>query len=160
MSLSSITVSGTIKKDPEKRFTPTNIPVTNLMLEICYVSRGSASQPSRTLSSQVVRVNAWRDLAEECERKLKAGDKVLVIGKSQINAYTTNEGKKKREIEIDASSVTLLNDVLSIQAPPSTEQPEKSQSSLKKSTKSEPVESFKSTPAFEEVVSSTEEIPF
>lgn len=155
MSLSSITVSGTLKKEPEKRFTPTNIPVANLMLEVCYVPRGSASQPLKILSSQVVRVNAWRDLAEACERKLKVGDKILVIGRAQINSYTTNDGKKKREVEIDATSITLLQDVISLVVPQSTEQTEKPKSSFKKS-----VQDVEQASSFEEVINTTEEIPF
>lgn len=148
MSLSNVTFSGTLKEDPKKRFTPTNIPVTNLMLEVCYVPRGSLNGQEKLLS-QVVRVNAWRDLAEECEQKLKAGDKVLVIGRVQVNAYTTNEGKKKREVEIDASSVVSLNEVISLQPPPSII--------------SQPAASFKKTTDElnpEEAVGSVEEIPF
>ena len=144
MSLSSITVTGTLKKDPEKRYTPTNIPVTNLMVEICFIPRGSLAQ-QENFSSQVVRVSAWRDLAEECERKLKTGDKILIMGRAQINAYTNNEGKKKREVEIDATFITLLNDVLSIQPPKAKEKLEK-------------VAAPAST--FDEVVNNTEEIPF
>lgn len=155
MSLSSITISGTLRKDPEKRFTPTNIPVTNLMLEVTFFPRNSQSMQDKGLSVQIVRVNAWRDLAEECEKKLKTQDKILVSGRAQINAYTTNEGKKKREIEIDATSITLLQDVLSIEPPVSQEQVEKVQISQKKfSQDTEPIKNF------EEVVTNTEEIPF
>lgn len=154
MSLSSITISGTLRKDPEKRFTPTNIPVTNLVLEVTFIPRSSPAQ-ERTLSSQIIRVNAWRDLADECERRLKAGDKVLITGRAQINAYTTNEGKKKREVEIDANSVILLQDVITLEAPPALELAEKPQPSYRKPAKDvEPIQNF------EEVVSSTEEIPF
>lgn len=156
MSLSSITLSGTLKEDPKKRFTPTNIPVTNLLLEVCYLSRAGINGNPKVLQSQTVRVNAWRDLAEECERKYKAGDKILVIGKAQVNAYTTNEGKKKRELEIDATSVVSLNDVMSIQVPQS-----------KKEEQAKPREKFKKAAQdveevgnLDEIVANTEEIPF
>ena len=159
MSLNSITVTGTLKKDPEKRFTPTNIPVTNLTLEVTYVPRGSQSQSGENIASQIIRVNAWRDLAEECERKLKAGHKILVIGRAQLNAYTNNEGKKKREIEIDAQSITLLEDVMAIVPPVSSEKgtsekSEKTQTFKKSSPEAEQVSNF------DEVVANTEEIPF
>ena len=150
MSFSNITFSGTLKKDPEKRFTPSNIPVTNLFLEVTYLPR--SSQQHEGLLSQFIRVNAWRDLAEECEKTLKAGDKILVIGKAQINAYTSNEGKKKREIEIDAHTVTLLKDVLSIEPPVKNEE-NTTKSSFKRSPDTEQVSSV------DEVIN-TEEIPF
>ena len=109
MSLSSITISGTLKKDPEKRLTPTNIPITNLLLEVTYMPRGVQKEGLKT---QLIRINAWRDLGLQCEQKFKAGDKVLVIGRLQINAYVNQEGKKVREAEIDATSVTGLNEVM------------------------------------------------
>lgn len=155
MSLSSVTISGTLKKDPEKRFTPTNIPVANLTLEVCYQVR-NPQEGQENLSSKVVRVNAWRDLAEDCERKLKAGNKILVIGRLLINAYTNSEGKKKREIEIDANSIVLLDDVLAIIPPtPKEEIQSKKDSSLKK-----PNQDLEQISNFEEVLTSTEEIPF
>lgn len=159
MSLSSITVSGKLKKDPEKRFTPSNIPVTNLTLEISYLPRSSELTPGG-ISSQIVRVNAWRDLAEECERKLKAGDKILVIGKVQINAYVSQDGKKKREIEIDANSVTKISDVLSIQLPEKKNESEKTAkvvNNVKTEKENTDVEQISN---FEEVINTTEEIPF
>ena len=155
MSLSSITISGTLKKDPEKRLTPTNIPVVNLLLEACYLRRNS-QEGQDNLASQIIRVNVWRDLALECERKLKAGNKILVTGRLQINAYTNNEGKKKREVEVDANSVTLLDDVLAITPPLQKEETQTKKSSSFNKT-SQDLEQISS---FEEVVTSTEEIPF
>ena len=110
MSLASITISGTLQENPEKRFTPSNIAVANLKLEICYIQRGSAG-----LSSQTVRVNAWRDMADYCEQKLRTGDKVIVSGRAMINAFTTQDGKKKRVLEIDATSITPVKEISSIQ---------------------------------------------
>ncbi len=154
MSLSSFTFSGTIKKKPEKRFTPTNIAVTNLMVEVCYTPRGSQLQQDG-LPGQVIRVNAWRDLAEECEQKLNAGDKILVTGKAQINAYTNSEGKKRRELEVDANSIVLLNNVLEVKAqitnPVSAGQ-------TKKDNKGK--EEAEQISDLNEVVNNTEEIPF
>ena len=151
MSLSSFTFSGTLKKKPEKRFTPTNIPVTNLMVEICYIPRGSQMQ-QEGLPGQVIRVNAWRDLAEECEQKLNAGDKILIIGRVQINAYTNSEGKKRREIEVDANSINLVNNVLEVKAQVSNTAPN---TQTKKTSKE-----VEQVSDLNEVVNSTEEIPF
>ncbi len=154
MSFSSFTLSGTLTKDPEKRLTPSNIPVTNLFLEVTYMPRGQYQQEN--ITSQTIRVNAWRDLAEECEKNLKAGDKLLVIGRVQINSYTSNEGKKKKEVEVDATSITLLNDVMNIQPP--LKKDEEKQSTGKSSFKrtSQDVEQVSSV---DEVIN-TEEIPF
>lgn len=155
MSLSSVTISGTIKKAPEKRFTPTNIPVANFVIEICYIPRGSQTSQNST-AGQTVRVNAWRDLAEQCEQQLKVGDKVLINGRAQINAYVNSEGKKKREVEIDATSVTLLNNVLLVQAPPKSEEKESSS----KGTFKKSAPDLEQVSAVDELITNTEEIPF
>ncbi len=149
MSLATITVSGTLKEDPEKRLTPNNITVADLNLEICYVPRGSGA----VLSSQIVRVNAWRDMAEYCEKNLKAGDKLVVTGRAIMNNFTTKDGKKKRTLEIDATSVVPIKNILELQPP------------LKKDAEQEK-ETFKQTTSNIEQVSNldeitnTEEIPF
>jgi len=153
VSLSSITVSGTLKEDPEKRFTPSNIAVANLKLEICYIPRGSGVQPG-TISSQTVRVNAWRDLAEYCEQKLKTGDKVIVTGRAMINAFTTNDGKKKKVLEIDATSVVPIKDVMSLQPPLKKDSNEKEQETFKQaSSNTEQISNL-------DEITNTEEIPF
>lgn len=148
MSLSTITVSGTLKENPEKRFTPSNIAVANLKLEICYIQRGSGG-----LSSQTVRVNAWRDMADYCEQKLKAGDKVIVTGRAMINAFTTNDGKKKRVLEIDAISVTPIKDVLELQPPQKKESEQEHETFRQTSSSTEQISGF-------DEITNTEEIPF
>lgn len=148
MSLASITVSGTLQENPEKRFTPSNIAVANLKLEICYIQRGSAG-----LSSQTVRVNAWRDMADYCEQKLRAGDKVIVSGRAMINAFTTQDGKKKRVLEIDATSITPVKEISSIQPPP------KKDSDFEKETFKQTSAQVEQSSNFDEITN-TEEIPF
>ena len=149
MSLSSIIISGTLKDDPQKRFTPTNIAVTNLNLQVCYIPRGALAQNG--LASQTIRVNAWRELAEYCEQNLKAGDKVLVMGRAMINAFTTNDGKKKRVLEIDANSIVLLNDVINLKVPVQKEAQMQEGKSNKK-------ESFKQSENMPEEISNVDEI--
>ena len=101
--------------------------------------------------------NAIASLAKMMIATLKAGNKILIIGRAHINAYTNNEGKKKREVEIDASTVTLLDDVMSIKLPASagkSEKAEQTQTFKKSNSETEQVSNF------DELVSNTEEIPF
>lgn len=116
MSLSRFTVSGTVKKKPEKRFTPSNVPVTNILLTVTYVGRGASVDGEIKLSSQTVKVNAWRDLADLAET-LNVGDKVITSGRIQINSYMANDGVRKREVEIDANSLVSLEKLKEIIPP-------------------------------------------
>ena len=105
MSLSKIVVSGQVIKNPEKRFTPnTNVAVTEFAIAVESPPRqGQKQEPTP------VKVIAWRDLAERIAAEIKKGDIVCVDGRLQINNYTTSEGQKRRDIEIDATSVENLS---------------------------------------------------
>jgi single-strand DNA-binding protein len=92
MSLSKVVVSGRVVKNPEKRFTPN----TNV-----------AGQREST----AVKVITWRDLAERCANDVKKGDIVTVDGRLQISQYTTPEGQKRRQAEIDAVSVETMSEL-------------------------------------------------
>jgi len=109
MSLSKIVVSGKVVRAPEKRFTPnTNVAVTEFSIAV-----ESPPRPDGTSESTAVKVITWRDLAERCAQELRKGDLVAVDGRIQINNYSTAEGARRREVEIDAVSVENLSLTLS-----------------------------------------------
>jgi single-strand DNA-binding protein len=108
MSLSKIVVSGKVIRQPEKRFTPnTNIAVTEFAIAV-----DSSARPDGTSESTPVKVITWRDLAERCAQELHKGDLVAVDGRMQVNNYSTSEGLRKRDVEIDAISVENLSATL------------------------------------------------
>jgi len=108
-SLSKIVVSGRVVRAPEKRFTPnTNVPVTEFAIAV-----ESPPRQDGTVETQPVKVIAWRDLAERIATDIRKGDLVAVDGRLQINSYSNSEGQRKRDAEIEATSVenltTLVN---------------------------------------------------
>jgi single-strand DNA-binding protein len=64
-----------------------------------------------TVETAVVKVITWRDLAERCSQDIKKGDLVAVDGRLQINNFTTSDGQRKRDVEIDAIAVENLSAV-------------------------------------------------
>ncbi len=112
MSISKIVISGQVVKAPEKRFTPnTNVAVTEFFIAVQPTAR--QGQPTE---SALVKVITWRDLAERCAAELQKGDTVAVDGRLQINSFTTAEGQKRKDIEIDAVSVENLGTGLTLGA--------------------------------------------
>lgn len=104
MTLSKIIVSGKVIRAPEKRFTPTtNVAVTEFSIAV-----ESNPRPDGSTESTPVKIVTWRDLAERCAQEIKKGDLVAVDGRLQINNYATNEGQKKRDVEVDAIGVENL----------------------------------------------------
>lgn len=103
-SMSKIVVSGRVVRAPEKRFTPnTNVAVTEFAIAV-----ESPPRPDGTVESQSVRVITWRDLAERCANDIHKGDLVAVDGRLQVNNFTSSDGQKRRDAEIDAISVENL----------------------------------------------------
>lgn len=104
MSLSKIVISGRVVKAPEKRFTPNNnVAVTEFTLGV-----DSPNRQDGGVDTNFVKVITWRDLAERCSQEIKKGDLVAVDGRLQINNYTTAEGAKRRDVEVDAVAVENL----------------------------------------------------
>lgn len=112
MSLSKIVVSGKVVKAPEKRFTPTtNMAVTEFAIQVELQPRNDG----RTETS-VIKVFVWRELAERCAQEIKKGDLVVVDGRMQINNYSTADGHKRRDVEIEAIAVENFSEAGSTQA--------------------------------------------
>jgi single-strand DNA-binding protein len=109
LSLSKIVVSGKVIRNPEKRFTPnTNVAVTEFAIAV-----EPAFRPDQAGESTPVKILTWRDLAERCAQEIKKGDLVTVDGRLQINNYTTNDGQRRRDVEIEAVQVENLSTLVS-----------------------------------------------
>lgn len=103
-SMSKIVVSGRVVRAPEKRFTPnTNVAVTEFAIAV-----ESPPRPDGSVESQSVRIITWRDLAERCANDIRKGDLVAVDGRLQVNNFTSSDGQKRRDAEIDAINVENL----------------------------------------------------
>lgn len=107
-SLSKIVVSGRVVRAPEKRFTPnTNLAVTEFAINV-----ESPARQDGSVESQSVKVIAWRDLAERCALEIKKGDLVAVDGRLQISNFTNSDGQRRRDAEIEATSVENLTELV------------------------------------------------
>lgn len=106
MSLSVITISGTITKDAEQRFTPNNTPVITLMLHVLrYNSKNKEEK------SYPVKVNLWGDSYTDQLNTLKQGTRVIVTGRLQLDQYTDKSGKSVRLAVVEANNIHLLDDL-------------------------------------------------
>lgn len=97
MTLAKITVSGTVVKNPEKRFTQNNIAITSFVMDV--------NPQDETL----VRVFALGNLADKAADMLKMGDTVLVDGRLQTASAKTTNSRERKIIEISASSVDKIS---------------------------------------------------
>jgi len=87
-----------ITKDPELRYTAdAQLPVAEMMVEFANI--GVDNKPA------VLKVVAWRDLAQQINEKYHEGDFVIVEGRLNMNTIERPEGFKEKRAELTASRI-------------------------------------------------------
>lgn len=134
MSIAKAVISGTVYRNPEKRFTGNNIPVTTFTLNI--------DEKEQSL----VRIVARGNLAENVENSISKNDKVVVEGRLQISSFQSDDGSEKKVMEIDLSGFEIISSSSAVSA-------SKDKANDKEVVKFSEVES-------EDILIGEEEIPF
>ena len=104
--MNKIFIIGNLTKDPETRSTPSGASVCSFTVA---VNRRFAKEGEER-QTDFFRVNAWRGLAENCQRFLSKGRKVAVIGEMQPRSYEDKDGKTRCSLDIAADEVEFLSD--------------------------------------------------
>ncbi len=131
MSLAKAVLSGTVYRNPEKRFTGNNIPVTSFTLLI--------DEKEQSIIRVIVRGN----LADTVENAISKGDKIVAEGRLQMVGVQADDGTERKVMELDLSSFETLN----------SSQPSSSSSASKEVVKFAEVEE-------NDILIGEEEIPF
>lgn len=92
-------LTGNLTKDPELRTTPTGMQVCAFTVAV---------NKRHGEEAVFLKVNAWRGLAETCQKNLAKGRKVGVIGDLNIRSYEVN-GEKRTSVEVTADEVEFLS---------------------------------------------------
>lgn len=103
---SKITIAGHLGRDPEMRYTPAGVPVTDFSVAIdkSYTNKDGA----RIERTKWYKVTAWRGLAENCAQYLHKGRAVIVEGEINAEAYLDREGNPVAKLVITADTVKFL----------------------------------------------------
>lgn len=133
MSIAKAVLSGTVYRNPEKRFTGNNIPVTTFTLNI--------DEKEQSL----IRIVARGNNAEAIEQAVSKGDKIVVDGRLQITSIQGEDGSDKKVMELDLSNFEVLSGSASV--------------SSSSSSKSDEVVKFAEV-EMDDVLIGEEEIPF
>ena len=106
MTLAKIFITGKVVKNPEKRFTQNDLPITSFTVNV------------NPQDESLVRVFIMGNAAETVEQTVKMGDNVLVEGRLQTNTLKTTSGKDKKIFEINASTVEKISGGAQTQSTP------------------------------------------
>jgi single-strand DNA-binding protein len=102
--LNRVILIGRLTKDPEMRYTPAGVAVTQFTLA---VDRPFTSGQGER-EADFIPIVTWRQLAETCANYLRKGRLTAVEGRIQVRNYENNEGKRVYVTEVIADNVRFL----------------------------------------------------
>lgn len=102
--MNKITIIGNVVHTPQMRATNSGVSVCNFSVA---VRRRFKNPQTGEYDTDFFEVQAWRQLAELCEKFLEKGKKVAVVGSMQSREYE-KDGIKKRIWELLADEVEFL----------------------------------------------------
>jgi single-stranded DNA-binding protein len=104
MTVAKAVVTGTVFRNPEKRFTSNNVPVSAFVLNI-----GDKDE-------LLVRILAKKTSLDEVVSAISKGTRVLVEGRLQTNNVKNESGAERKIFEIDANVIELMGTTSSVSA--------------------------------------------
>ena len=100
--LNHIVLMGRLTRDPELRYTQSQIPVASFTLA---VDRDFGGRDGGEKQTDFIDIVAWRSTAEFVSKYFTKGSMAVVSGRLQIRAWTDKEGNKRRSAEVVADNV-------------------------------------------------------
>lgn len=100
--LNHIVLMGRLTRDPELRYTQSQIPVASFSLA---VDRDFGGRDGGERQTDFIDIVAWRSTAEFVSKYFTKGSMAVVSGRLQIRDWTDREGNKRRSAEVVADNV-------------------------------------------------------
>ena len=100
--LNHIVLMGRLTRDPELRYTGSNIPVASFSIA---VDRDFGRGENGEKQTDFIDVVAWRQTGEFVSKYFQKGSMAVVSGRLQIRDWTDRDGNKRRSAEVVADNV-------------------------------------------------------
>ncbi|HWR22571.1 MAG TPA: single-stranded DNA-binding protein [Feifaniaceae bacterium] len=102
--MNKIILIGNLTNDPETRTTQSGVSVCTFSIAV----NRRFSQAGGERQTDFFRINAWRQLGDNCQRFLAKGRKVAVVGELQPRTYEDKNGVTRMSLDITADEVEFL----------------------------------------------------
>ena len=102
--MNKVFLIGRLTRDPELRYTGSNIPVATFSLA---VNRNFSNQNGER-EADFFNIVVWRKQAENCKNYLNQGSQVAIEGRLQSRSYDDKDGSKRYVTEVIADNVEFL----------------------------------------------------
>ena len=102
MADSTVTITGSLTRDPELRFTQGGRGVATIGVAVNYRFQRNNEWVEEV---SFFNVTAWGSLGENAAASLTKGARVIVTGRLQQRSYETQQGEKRSVVEIVADEI-------------------------------------------------------
>ena len=102
--MNKVILIGNLTKDPELMTTNSGINLCRFTLA---VQRKFANEDGER-EADFINIVTWRGQAENCNKYLKKGNKVAVVGSMQTRSYDAQDGSKRYATDVVAEEVEFL----------------------------------------------------
>ncbi len=102
--MNKIFLIGRLTRDPELRYTGSNIPVATFSLAV----NRNFTGPNGEREADFINIVVWRKQAENVKNYLSQGSQVAIEGRLQTRSYDDNNGQKRYVTEVVADNVEFL----------------------------------------------------
>ncbi|BDI32194.1 hypothetical protein CCAX7_42450 [Capsulimonas corticalis] len=109
MDLNRVILIGRLASDPELKYTPSGIAVTQFRLAVNRPMSSEARQNGQEKQADFISIVAWRQSAEYAANYLGKGRLVAVEGRLQVREYVTQDGQKRRDTEVVVDNLKSLD---------------------------------------------------
>ena len=103
--LNRVVLIGRLTKDPELRYSPSGVAVTNFTLALDRKFKNAQGEKETDFIPCV----AFKQLAELCANYLAKGKLASVDGRIQVSTYNDKDGQKRWTTEVIAEDVRFLS---------------------------------------------------
>ncbi len=104
--LNKVLLIGRLCADPELKYTPSGVAVTNFRVA---VNRQFVNQATGERDTDFIDIVAWRQSAEFVNSYITKGRLVLIEGKLQVRQWQTADGQPRRIMEVVVDHIKSLD---------------------------------------------------
>jgi len=109
MNFNRIILIGRLATDPEAKYTPSGVAVTQFRLAVNRPLSSEARAKGDQEQADFIDIAAWRQNAEYAANYLQKGRLVLVEGRLQIRTYVDKEGQNRKAAEVVVDNIKGLD---------------------------------------------------
>jgi len=105
--MNHIVLMGRLTGDPERRETPSGVPVTKFTLA---VDRGYAPKDGGERKTDFIQIVTWRNTADFVAKYFVKGQMTAVAGRLEVREWTDKENNRRWATEVIADNVYFTGD--------------------------------------------------